>query len=172
MDIIFKCLGSEDSKRYREIRLESLKAHPEAFGSSYEEQRLLPKLMFEKALEQPIDDRFVVGAFDQETLIGICGFVPFVLDEGLDLSKAGTIIQMYVRPSHRNRKIGLNLVIAVIEKAFRLPDIEQIVLGVNESNKSAMRVYEQAGFRTLESGHVGEETTEVGFRRMVLHRKS
>jgi RimJ/RimL family protein N-acetyltransferase len=172
MEINFRCLGSGDSERYREIRLESLKAHPEAFGSSYEEQRLLPKLMFEKALEQPVDDRFVVGAFDRETLIGICGFVPFVLDDDRELPNAGTIIQMYVRPPHRNRKIGLNLVNAVIEKAFGLPKIEQIVLGVNERNKSAMRVYEEAGFRTLGSEHVGEGTSEVGFRWMVLQRGS
>ena len=105
--------------------------------------------MFEKALEQPVDDRFVIGAFDQQDLIGICGFVPFVLDNRHHLSNTGTIIQMYVKSAHRGRKVGLTLVKAVIHEAFKIPGIEQIVLGVMKGNMSAIRVYEQAGFQTV-----------------------
>ena len=76
MKISYRKLGSAETRQYREIRLESLKLHPESFGSTFEEQSKLPKLMFEKALEQPVDDRFVIGAFDQKVLIGICGFIP------------------------------------------------------------------------------------------------
>jgi ribosomal protein S18 acetylase RimI-like enzyme len=148
MPISYRKLASVDSRSYREIRLESLKAHPESFGSSFEEQSKLPKLMFQKALEQPVDDRFVMGAFDQQVLVGICGFIPFVFDDHHDLGNAGTIIQMYVKPAYRGRKIGLNLAQATIQEAFKISGIEQIVLGVREGNMSAIRVYEQAGFRT------------------------
>ena len=74
MNISYRKLRSIDSEKYREIRLESLKLHPESFGSGYEEQSVLPKLKFEKSLEEPIDDRFVLGAFDDRGLIGICAF--------------------------------------------------------------------------------------------------
>lgn len=164
MKISYRKLVSVDSAQYREIRLESLKAHPESFGSTFDEQRKLPKLMFEKALEQPFDERFVIGAFDQKALIGICGFIPFVLDNNLDLSNVGTIIQMYVRAMYSGRKIGLNLVKATIREAFTLPDIEQIMLGVKEGNLSAVRVYEQAGFQTYNS-----ETDQDDFRIMTFH---
>lgn len=104
--------------------------------------------MFEKALERPVDDRFVIGAFDQQVLIGICGFIPFVLDNKHHFSQAGTIIQMYVKSEYRGRKIGISLVKVTIDEAFNIPDIEQVVLGVKEGNVSAIRVYEQAGFLT------------------------
>jgi len=146
MNISYRKLVSADSRQYREIRLESLKLHPESFGSTFNEQCQLPKLMFERALEQPIDDRFVIGVFDKQVLIGICGFIPFALDNTHHFRKAGTLIQMYIKSAYRGRKIGLNLVSAVIDEAFKIPDIEQVVLSVKQGNMSAIRVYEQAGF--------------------------
>jgi RimJ/RimL family protein N-acetyltransferase len=146
MNFTYRKLVADDSAQYRKIRLESLELHPESFGSTYEEQSKLPKLKFEEALEEPIDDRFLIGAFDQGELIGICGFLPFVPDEMLGLSNTGLIIQVYVKSAYRGRKIGLSLVEAAIDEAFKISAIKQIVLGVREGNISAIRVYEQAGF--------------------------
>jgi ribosomal protein S18 acetylase RimI-like enzyme len=170
MEISCRKLTAADSAQYREIRLESLRLHPESFGSSFEGQRKLPKLMFEKALEEPIDERFVVGAFDQQALIGICGFVPFASDDRGQLKGTGTIIQMYVKAAYRGRKIGLNLVKATLEEAFKIAGIEQVVLGVAEGNVSAIRVYEQAGFRTysLEGGEA--EMNKEGGQLMIIGR--
>jgi ribosomal protein S18 acetylase RimI-like enzyme len=169
MKISYRKLASADSTQYREIRLESLKLHPESFGSTFEEQSKLPKLMFEKALEQPTDDRFVVGAFDRQALIGICGFIPFALDNKRQLRNTGAIIQMYVKPAYRGRKIGLSLVKAAIDEAFNLAAIEQIVLGVKAGNMSAIRVYEQAGFQTYQPEGSETEVNEDGLL-MVIRR--
>lgn len=170
MDISYRKLAPSDSKQYREIRLESLKAHPESFGSTFEEQSKLPKLMFEKALEQPVDDRFVIGAFDQKELIGICGFIPFVPDNIHELRAAGALIQMYVRSAYRGRKIGLRLVAATIRDAFSISSIEQVVLEVKEGNKSAIRVYEQAGFQDYHSEGNNAEVSNDGLRMMIIRR--
>ena len=86
MKISYQKLTANDAAQYRAIRLESLKAHPGSFGSAFAEQSQLPKLMFEKALEQLVDARFVIGAFDHDELTGIFGFIPFVPDDDL-LSK-------------------------------------------------------------------------------------
>jgi ribosomal protein S18 acetylase RimI-like enzyme len=144
MSVTYRVLAPGDAKQYREIRLESLKLHPESFGTGYEEQSKLSKLMFEKAIEEPVDDRFVIGAFDNRELVGICGFLPFVTHNDLDLSDSGEIIQMYVKSMYRGKRIGLRLVEAVIHEALKLPGIMQILLGVAEGNTSAIRVYEQA----------------------------
>lgn len=154
--ISYRKLGSADSAQYREIRLESLKLHPESYGSTYEEQSKLPKLMFERALEKGADDRLLFGAFDGEMLIGICGFVQ---RNWFGLSDAGTIVQPYVKSAYRGRRIGLSLVQAVIDEAFQDPDVRQIVLGVNPDNTSAIRVYEQAGFVKLD---VKQDDAAVG----------
>ena len=169
MNISYRRLAPIDSTQYREIRLESLKAHPESFGSTFEEQNKLPKLMFEKAIEQPVDDRFVIGAFDQNALIGICGFIPFVPNND-DLSDVGTIIQMYVRSAYRGKKIGLSLTKAVLHEAFKLSSIEQIVLDVKEGNKPAFRVYEQAGFQTYQAAATETEIKNDGDLMMIIHR--
>ena len=119
--------------------------------------------MFEAALEAPVDERFVMGAFAQTELIGICGFVPFVSEELQTLRKAGSLIQMYVKPAYRGKKIGLGLVKALTQEAFALPNIDQIVLEVKADNLGAIRVYEQAGFVTYRA-----EGRETGSRIMCL----
>jgi len=167
MELSFRRLTVKDAKQYRSIRLESLKLHPDRFGASYEEQSRLPKLMFEGALEAPVDERFVIGAFDQGLLIGICGFVPVVDIVDQDPQNAGTLIQMYVRKAYRGRKVGLRLVQATIQGAFSNPSIEQIILGVQNDNLSAIRVYEAAGFRTYDP-----LPERDGYRFMIINRLS
>jgi RimJ/RimL family protein N-acetyltransferase len=170
MKIVYRKLLPSESAQYREIRLESLKAHPDSFGSSYQDQSRMPKLMFEKAIEQPYDSRFVIGAFEQKELIGICGFVPFTLDFFHDLEEAGTIIQMYVKPAYRGRKIGLDLVKAVIEEAFKLLGITKIVLGVKEDNMNAIRVYKKAGFLTLNATEITTADKMESLRKMIIYQ--
>lgn len=170
MTTSYRKLLPSDSAQYREIRLESLKAHPKSFGSTFEEQKKLPKLMFEKAIEQPYDERFVVGAFDEKVIIGICGFVPFTLEDFQVLENAGTIIQMYVKPTYRGRKIGFNLVKTVVDEAFRLPNIDKVVLGVREGNISAIRVYKKAGFLTYTPSEIETERHDDAFRKMIIPR--
>lgn len=150
MAISYRKLIPNDAQAYREIRLESLRKHPESFDSNYEEQRKLPKLMLEEQIAQASDDIFAIGAFDHDKLIGICGFIPFGVPETLGIPDAGTIIQMYVKSTYSGRKIGLNLINATIEQACKNPGIKKIVLGVKESNLKAIRVYRQAGFQAYE----------------------
>lgn len=170
MSIKFRKLVSGDSYQYRKIRLESLKIHPESFGATYEEERLIPKLRFEKAIEEPFDERFIFGAFDQKELIGILGFVPFILDDVLDLPHTGTLIQMYARSAYSGRKIGLNLSNAVVREAFNSSDIDQVVLGVRKDNMRAIHVYEQAGFQNYHSERVRQKIGHDGFQIMIIHR--
>ena len=166
MPITTRKLTAADAPAYRVIRLESLKAHPESFGSGYEQQSKLPKLMFEQALEQPVDGRFLIGALDQDELIGICGFIPFIPDNIFGLENTGAIIQMYVPAAYSRQKIGLTLLTAVLHEAFQLPEIDHIYLEVVEGNMSAIRVYEQAGFVVY---HPPQEMND-GTRRMIIGR--
>ena len=170
MKILYRKLTAGDTAQYRTIRLESLKAHPESFGSSFAEQSQLPKLMFEKALAQPVDARFVIGAFDHDDLIDICGFIPFMPGDGPDLSHTGVLIQMYARSAYSGRKIGLGLVNNVIQAARKIPDIEQIFLEFRAGNMSAIRVYEQAGFQVVNDVGQGTAVTNDGVYQMIFRR--
>ena len=144
MSIQFRKLQPAESRQYRETRLESLKIYPNSFGSSYEVESARPKLAFEISIEQQSDTKFIVGAFDEEKLAGICGFVQ---EEGTKTCHRGLIIQMYIKPEYQGRKLGLQLIQSTIALAFQLPGLEQIVLGVITHNEPAKRIYEQAGFK-------------------------
>ena len=142
MSITYQKLTDVYAQQYRNLRLESIKAHPESFCAVYEEQAQLPKLMFEAAIEKPADARFVMGAFDGDVLIGICGFVPLSPS-----ANAGEFIQVYVRATYGGRKIGLGLMKTAVSETFNIPSIEHVILDVKKENLNAIRVYQQAGFR-------------------------
>ena len=153
MSIIYQKLTAVYAQAYRNLRLESIKAHPESFCAVYEEQAQLPKLMFEAAIENPVNSRFMMGAFDGDVLIGICGFVPLA-----QADDAGELIQVYVRAAYGGRKIGLGLVKTAVCQAFTIPYIHRVLLDVKRGNLNAIRVYEQAGFEpnTVTPTLVGE----------------
>ena len=74
MDIEYRRLLPTESLIYRYIRLECLKDFPEAFGTKYENAILQEKTGFQLSIENSDELKFVVGAFDDKIIIGICAF--------------------------------------------------------------------------------------------------
>ncbi|MHC6199102.1 hypothetical protein [Elizabethkingia miricola] len=68
--IEYRNILPNESKAYRMIRLESLKAFPEAFSASYEESVKMEKLRLEEDIENQKPDRFVTGVFIDNELSG------------------------------------------------------------------------------------------------------
>ncbi len=169
--ITFRKLLPTDSPAYRAIRLECLKNFPQYFGTSYDEQIVLPKLAWEAFIESGDPNHFTVGAFDGDSLIGICSFNR----DGRGKAKhIGEIVQMYVKPEYAGKKVGMRLIQTMIAEAFSDEGVEQLLLNVVTTNISANRVYEEAGF--VEYGvlknnfkHNGEYSDQ---RMMVLFRNS
>lgn len=170
MNLSYRKLVAADATKYRAIRLECLKAFPDNFGSTFEEQSKLPKLMFEAALAQPPDERFVMGAFDQHKLIGICGFVPVRSGYKHIPKHTGLCIQVYVKSAYSGKRIGLGLMQNMLAEAFELTDIDQIILEVKEGNASAIRVYEQAGFQPYIPDQTNASVIDDGSRHMIIYR--
>jgi RimJ/RimL family protein N-acetyltransferase len=171
MNIHFRKLNPADVQLYRQIRLEALKNYPEHFGSSYEEESASPKLGFEVNIEMQADNKFVTGAFDDDKLIGICGFAQ---ETRLKVKHRGLIIQMYIQPQYQGQKLGLQLLQATVNQAFQLPDVEQIVLGVITSNLAAAKIYAQAGFKEFGTHPAYLKIGNKYFdeRLMVLHKQT
>lgn len=137
MTVAVRRLGLDDLPGYREIRLEALKNHADAFGASYD------------ATVQRGDDYFaeglsnmaVFGAFAGDRQVGLAAFMR---NSGAKLMHRGDLFQMYVRPEARGSGCGLQLVEAVVEHAT--PIVVQLHLGVAAGNAAAIRLYERAGF--------------------------
>lgn len=137
-------LNKTHASLYREIRLNSLKNNPEAFGSTYEREIKFSLETFENRLE-PIEDGFVLGAFnDKSALVGI---VSFLRENSLKTSHKGNVFGMYVTSECRGQGLGKLLLIELIRRAKNCVGLEQINLTVVSENKTAKKLYESLGFK-------------------------
>jgi ribosomal protein S18 acetylase RimI-like enzyme len=135
-EIRIRRLSPADATLYRDIRLESLKLAPEAYGSNFEAEYPRPLSWFAARLGAA-----VFGAFCGDSLCGIAGFFA---KHGPKDSHKGALWGMYVRPDTRNLGIGQQLVEAVIEHARA--HVEILQLNVVSSNETARRLYAKLGF--------------------------
>ncbi|MFN1218789.1 GNAT family N-acetyltransferase [Chryseobacterium kwangjuense] len=139
MNISYRILLPHESKNYRMIRLESLEKFPEAFGASYEESLKIEKFRLETDIENQAQDRFVMGAFADADLVGICSFVK-------DENTHGNIYQMYIKREFQGRDMGFGLIRAVIRETYRRFNGISIFLEVAHKNEKAYQLYKKIGF--------------------------
>src|SRR4051794_25078910 len=86
-----------DAEAFRDLRLEALKNHPEAFGSDYSEEVSRPLEHWENTVRPDPEQRgviYVAEAGDQ--LLGMTGIYR---DRHLKMAHNGHIWGVYVRPS-------------------------------------------------------------------------
>jgi ribosomal protein S18 acetylase RimI-like enzyme len=147
--VIHKCRygGSPppDALAYQALRLFALQNEPDAFGSSYEEEKDFPAATIESRLAvQP--DRGPFGAFEHENLIGLIALGRESHDK---LSHKALIWGMYVRPEFRVRGVGRALLVEALALARSVPQMIQVNLCVNANNAAAVRLYESVGFKVF-----------------------
>ena len=133
-------LSSSDAPAYRELRLLGLRAHPESFGSSLAEEAGKPMPWFATRLEQR-----AVFAADRSITSGLCGVAGFYRQDGANQRHKGVLWGMFVRPDARGTGLANRLLARVVEHASGV--VEELRLTVGALNTTAIRLYEQAGFR-------------------------
>jgi ribosomal protein S18 acetylase RimI-like enzyme len=131
-------LEPNDVASYRDIRLEGLKNHPDAFSASWETESARPTSWWVERLEANI---VLGGWIDSSPLAGVVGFR---MHGGTKVRHKGVLWGMYVRPDARGTGLAASLVQRVIEQAR--PFLEEILLTVVASNVAACRLYRAAGF--------------------------
>ena len=131
-------LDAHDVTSYRELRLEGLKSHPEAFISSWEDESDKPASWWTERLEM---NSVFGGWIDNSPLLGLAGLR---VHTAAKLRHKGVLWGMYVRPGARGTGLAASLVQRVIEQAQ--PLVEEICLTVVASNTAAHRLYRAAGF--------------------------
>ncbi len=143
MEVRCKVLKSGDSLQYRAVRLESLRLHPECFGSGYEAQSKMPKLYFEGLIENNSQESVMIGAFSGDKLIGLCGLTP-------NGESSLEIIQMFVFSDYRGNGVGLKLLNEAKSILSRRPE-SNLKLTVFSDNVAAIKSYEKSGFTRVSS---------------------
>ncbi|MBM7661060.1 ribosomal protein S18 acetylase RimI-like enzyme [Bacillus mesophilus] len=137
-----KLLTPKDADIYRDIRLEALKANPEAFSSSYEEEKEYPLESFENRLK--FNHFYTFGAFDESQLVGV---VTLILETKNKTKHRANIVAMYVYPDRRKSGIGRMLMNEAINKAKEIKEVEQVYLSVTSGNEPAKKLYNSLGFK-------------------------
>src|SRR6266849_1835515 len=111
-------LETHDVASYRELRLEGLKAHPEAFGSTWEYEADKPASWWAERLET---NRVFGGWVDGSPLVGVAGVR---VQEAVKLRHKGVLWGMYVRSQARRTGLAAALVLRIVGHAQ--PLVEEI----------------------------------------------
>lgn len=143
--VVIRQLLPADAPAYQALRLNALREHPQAFTSSFEEERGKPPIWAQQRLQldpaRPHD--FFIGAFAPEGLRGMVGL------QGRYRVKErhnATVVGMYVHPQHAGRGVGFSLMTELIGHAARLPGLEQLDLTVTVGQVGAQGLYARCGF--------------------------
>jgi ribosomal protein S18 acetylase RimI-like enzyme len=130
-------LTCADVVAYRDIRLEGLRCHPEAFASTYEDERDGPLDRFKEWIAQAR----IFGAWLDQGLVGVVGLR---MQADAKVRHKAVIWGMYVRREARRFGIGERLIDTAVAHAPE--EVEQIQLAVITENEAARRLYAKAGF--------------------------
>ena len=132
-------LDRGDASIFRDIRLEGLVSHPEAFGASFEEELEQSEAQFGDRIE----NNFIFGGFaDEGTLAGV---IAVARSRGAKMRHIASIWGLYVRPEARGSGLSRLLMTAAVDEARTM--CRSLRLTVVSSNDAAIRLYESIGFK-------------------------
>lgn len=131
-------LQPEDQVAFRDIRLEGLRLHPEAFGASLEEEeRLSPE-----EIAGRIGRGVIFGGFDSdERLAGVIGLAR---SNPAKIRHTASIWGMYVRQQARGTGLAKSLLADAMAEGKTM--CRSLRLSVVSSNLAAIRLYQSMGF--------------------------
>ncbi|WP_161569732.1 GNAT family N-acetyltransferase [Veronia nyctiphanis] len=129
MTISYRILQGGDAPSYREIRLESLKLHPESYGSTYEDEQKKAELFFESQIKNKHSNNLMIGAFSNSALVGLCGLIANESNQFL-------VVQMYVRDAYKRQGVGQALISEAKHLLLKYKR-SSLVLAVYEYNTQA-----------------------------------
>lgn len=139
-------LTAADASAYQRLRLRMLTEHPEAFGSSAEEEGRLSLADFARRLgdgHEPCE-RIFFGAIDSTaSLIGSAGVV---FDQRAKQRHRAHVVAMYVAAEQRSLGCARQLLAGCIDAVRERGGIEVVLLKVTQGNGPARALYARSGF--------------------------
>ena len=140
---VIRAATEQDAELFRDLRLEALRQHPEAFSSDYETSAKWPLDKWKERLRgnDRVNSITYLACLD-DVLIGMMGIYRA---SSAKIRHNGTIWGVYVRPSYRKQGVGQGLIEACAKWASQR-GIEIIKLGVVSRNSAAIQLYTRGGF--------------------------
>ncbi len=169
MQVTINKLSASDADDYRDLRLEGLSAHPEAFGASWEDESVLSVEDFAERLETNI----VFGARRNDTK-ALVGAVGLRIPTASKTRHKGAIWGMYVRPETRGSGIGAALIKHAVDHIR--PMVEEVTIIVGSTNTAAHKLYSKMGFEQYglerRALKIGQTYYDEVLMALVLHTPS
>lgn len=131
-------LDPSDWARFREIRLDMLRAAPRAFGATQADWAAKP----EREIRGWLTNIHTLAVFDGPRILGTAGFQRRT---GTRNTHRGEVVAVYLRPDARGQGHAAHLFAALAEAA-RAERLLQLELEVADWNTAAIASYRRAGF--------------------------
>lgn len=131
-------LLAADAVNWRDLRLEALSLHPEAYGSTHDDWAGAPLSAFADRLGAGI----ILGAFHGDDLVGSTA-----LDAVPSAPERCEITAVYVKSNVRGQGVARALLRETVVQA-KAREFDALVLSVATTNQQALRLYQAAGFRS------------------------
>jgi len=143
--ITIRSAREEDAPAYRDLRLEALRNHPEAFSADYQANLAKPMTYWIERLRVNRADNAIMTYFavHDQKLIGTSSIV---CTNSPKTRHSATIVGMYVQPDWWGFHIAEELVQACMDWA-RTQEAKIVKLGVTATNTAAIRCYARCGFQ-------------------------
>jgi GNAT superfamily N-acetyltransferase len=141
--IAIRVLTRADAGAYQRLRLRALREHPEAYGSSYEEERGKTLRDVADRIAPPPERGFTLGAAVDGVLSGVVSVIRMPQSK---TRHRAILVAMYVVPESRGAGVGRALLHAAIARSHAIRGIEDLYLAVTVGNDVARSLYLSAGF--------------------------
>jgi RimJ/RimL family protein N-acetyltransferase len=135
----------DDVEAFRDLRLEGLRNHPEAFGESARDFAALSLVKIAERLHDDGDPDagFVLGAYDGDRLVGV---TCLWRQTGLKVRHKAILWGMYVNGEYQGKGIGKQLVAELVKRARTISGLDLVLLSCATVNERARKLYEGCGF--------------------------
>jgi ribosomal protein S18 acetylase RimI-like enzyme len=136
----------QDAQMLWDLRMLALETDPWSFVDSPEELRAISVEEFATRLRADDAENFIVGAFEQQTAVGMVGCYQEV---PLKRRHKAWIWGVFVKPAARGRGIARSLMQATIQHAKMIDGLDMVMLTVSVDQLAPRRLYESLGFRSI-----------------------
>lgn len=139
-----RLLTEHDAPAWWHLRLLALRTDPHSFAES-EDEHQATSIEQARARFGVSDSQksFVLGLFEDHELAGTAGFYRM---EHAKFQHKGRIWGVYVRRESRRQGGARALLTELIERAWAIPEVQQITLAVAATQLPAKFLYQQLGF--------------------------
>ena len=157
-EILYRPITLADVQTTRQMRLDALRDHLEAFGSDYNDLLAAPANYWHDRVAASFEGKTarVIVAESNGELAGMAGVIQ---DQGAKVDHQAFIWGVYVRPAFRGRRVVDGMMRALIDWCGERK-LRKVRLSATTSNSAAIQAYQRVGFNVY---GIEQEVIRVGY---------